>query len=151
MSHSTAQTISETVKKLDRWTPLTFVFPEKYVEDDLFWQTFDIVSWSRNEFSWMQDGWNGYRDFAKEPRQTVHDRYGDCEDYALVAASWALSNNREPVTLGFCWEKWKPHPTHVVCHDGEQLFSSGRVLPSTREAYRERSKYDAILWREVSR
>ena len=143
------RTISETTEKYKRWTPLMFLDPDEFVAPGLWWQTFDIHSWSRNEYEYTTDGWTGYKDFAKDPRRTVHENRGDCEDFALVAASWALSNGRGPVKIGFCWEKWKPHPTHVVCHDGELLFSSGRILPSGRAEYRDRSSYDYIIWRSV--
>lgn len=77
--------------RLQRWTPLTFLVPQRYVDRDEQWETFDLLKWSREEYEWTQDPWNGYRDFARRPRETRREGYGDCEDYALVAVSWAVA------------------------------------------------------------
>ena len=69
---------------LRRWTPLTFLTPRRYVDEDPFWAEFDLEAWAANRYEWNQDPWNGLLDFAKRPRDTVRAEEGDCEDFALV-------------------------------------------------------------------
>ncbi|OYR50817.1 hypothetical protein [Halorubrum sp. Ea8] len=80
-----------------RWTPFTFVVPARYVDRDDWWEEFDLEAWSRSEYDWTQDAWNALRDFARCPRGCVEAGRGDCEEYALVALSWAIARDREGV------------------------------------------------------
>lgn len=138
------------LKKAARWTPFVFFKPEKYIERGEWWKNFDFPEWSRNEYEWVSDGWSGYRDFAQKPSQTVQKGTGDCEDLALVAASWALENDRSPVRIGFCWERWTPHPTHVICYDGEGwVYSSGSISYDGVREWLSESDYKAITGRLV--
>lgn len=147
--HATPQTIRQTIGKLKRWTPLTYLRPAAYISRGPFWETFDLESWSRFRYHWDSDPWNGYKDFAQRPETTVSDGRGDCEDYALVAASWAIAQGRGPVRLGFCWEKGNLHPTHAVCDDGQRIYSSGELYDDRPDEYLEWAPYDHILWRTV--
>lgn len=132
-----------------RWTPLTFLFPGLYVESGPFWEEFDLEDWADDEYEWIQDPWNGFLDIAKPPSRTVEDAEGDCEDFALVAVSWALANGRSAVGLGFCWESSRPWPTHAIGYDEERVYSSGRITRTSVRDWRQESKYDLILRRRV--
>ncbi len=112
---------------LRRWTPFTFLVPQRYVDDGRFWAEFDLEAWAADRYDWDQDPWNGLRDFAKRPRETVRDEEGDCEDFALVAASWAVAHDREDVGLAFCWKWPYPWPRHVVAYDADRVYSSGEI------------------------
>ncbi|MFB6310701.1 MAG: hypothetical protein ABEH64_05900, partial [Salinirussus sp.] len=77
------------------------------------------------------DAWSGWRDFAARPRETVEPGHGDCEDYALVAVSWAIAHGRDGVGIAFCWNPPWPIPTHVIAYDDHQVYSSGEIEPGT--------------------
>jgi hypothetical protein len=133
-----------------RWTPLTFVAPARYVDRDDLWQSFDFASWSQSEYVWEQDDWNGYLDIAKHPRECVEMGRGDCEDYALVALSWAVAQDREGVGLGFCWESPYPWPRHVIAFDEERVYSSGTIHETSVDQWRADSRYSFVLRRHVN-
>lgn len=135
--------------QLRQWTPLIFLFPARYVETDPFWADFDFRAWARNEYEWTEDPWNGFRDFAQRPSETVDQGRGDCEDFALVATSWAMANGRPDVGLGFCWESSRPWPTHVIAYDSEAVYSSGTISQVTVDKWIENSKYRFVLRRQV--
>lgn len=133
-----------------RWTLLTFLFPGRYVERGPFWPTFDLEEWSRSVYTWNEDPWNGFRDFAGRPSDTVSRGEGDCEDYALVAASWALARGHDGVGIAFCWESSRPWPTHVVAFDDERVYSSGDITRGTVDEWVADSKYTFALRRRIS-
>jgi hypothetical protein len=135
--------------KIRRWTPFVFAFPDRYATRDSFWQEFDIERWSRDAYEWTGDPWNGYRDFAKRPAETVAAGRGDCEDYALVAASWALARGAPRVGLGFCWEWPYPWPRHVVAYDHERVYSSGHIAEGTVAEWLADSRYQYCLKRSI--
>lgn len=137
------------IPELRRWTPLTFLFPEKYVVDDQFWEDVDIEEWSRSEYEWTEDDWNGLLDFARPPRDTFERGRGDCEDYALVAASWAIANGRPGVGLAVCWKRPYPWPTHVIAFDDERVYSSGRIVEKRVDEWTETTRYRFALQRSV--
>lgn len=136
--------------EIRRWTPLTFLFPGRYVERGPFWSTFDLEGWSRSVYTWTEDPWNGVRDFAGRPSKTVSRGEGDCEDYALVAASWALARGYEGVGIAFCWESSRPWPTHVVAFDDERVYSSGDITRGTVDEWVADSTYAFALRRRIS-
>lgn len=133
-----------------RWTPLTFLVPSRYVDRDDFWDEFDLEEWSDEIYHWLQDDWNGLSDFATPPRETVDKGEGDCEDYALVAISWAVANDREGVGIGFCWRFPWPIPRHVIAFDDERVYSSGDVEETTVDAWVADSEYDHSVRRDVN-
>lgn len=135
--------------ELRRWTPLTALVPQYYVDSDVDWEGFDLRDWSATSYDWSRDPWNGYRDFAKRPEETIADGAGDCEDYALVAASWALAHGRSGVGLGFCWEWPYPWPRHVIAFDETNVYSSGDITEGAVNDYLERSEYDYCLRRRI--
>lgn len=135
---------------LGRWTPLTFLMPQRYIDTSDLWEKFDIEEWSSSVYEWKNDPWNGYRDFAKRPAETVSDGEGDCEDYALVAASWALSQGHQGVGLGFCWKRPYPWPRHAIAFDNDYVYSSGKICQESVGKYIDRSQYDYCLRRRLS-
>lgn len=134
---------------LPRWTPLVFAAPDRFVEVDDTWAAFPFERWSRRAYEWTSDGWNGFRDVARHPVETTALNRGDCEDYALVAASWARSAGRADVGLGFCWEWPYPWPTHVVAYDDERVYSSGDVTRQSVAEWVRESTYRYCLKRPL--
>lgn len=135
--------------RLDRWTPLTFLAPGRFVDRDPWWASFDLLQWSTSEYEWSEDAWNGYRDFAQHPRDTVASGRGDCEDYALVALAWALARDRSGLGIAFCFEPPTPWPTHVVGFDDEFVYSSGAVVRTPLDSWLERSRYAFAVRRRL--
>lgn len=135
---------------LGRWTPLTFLFPTRYIETGSFWAEFDLEGWASAEYEWTQDPWNGFLDFAKRPSETVLHGHGDCEDFALVALSWARAQARSPLGIGFCWKTTRPWPTHVIAYDSEYVYSSGDITRMHLDDWIENSPYAFALRRRVA-
>lgn len=133
-----------------RWTPFTFVVPGWYVDRDEFWADFDFETWAATEYDWDADRWNGIRDFAREPMETVERGRGDCEDFALVAASWAVADGRDGVGLAFCWKPPYPWPTHVIAYDEDRVYSSGDVERESVADWLADSEYVFAVRRPVS-
>lgn len=135
---------------LRRWTPLTFFFPRRYVDHDPFWSTFGLEEWSQLTYEWTEDPWNGFLDFAKRPTDTVSQGKGDCEDYALVAVSWAVAHGFDGIGLAFCWESSLPWPTHVIAFDDERVYSSGKIAQKEVDDWITASKYTFALKRRIT-
>lgn len=114
-----------------RWTPFIFLWPKRYIDPHAT-IAIDLETWS-DTFEWSEDPWNGYQDFAQPVRQTIQSREGDCEDYSLVAASWLVSRG-EDVELVCCFDE-NFAPTHVVCYDGERVYSSGAIFDKNLDEY----------------
>lgn len=131
--------------RLRNWTPFVALAPHRYVKNSDQFATLDLESWS-DEYTWEQDEWNGLLDFATPPEKTVASKYGDCEDYALVAASHLYSNNTE-VSLAFVFSS--SALAHVVAHTDETIYSSGTIINATMDEYIEQSKYDWYVSRKV--
>lgn len=136
--------------KLTRWTPLTLVAPSRYIETGDFWEEFDLDLWAREQYDWVQDPWNGFLDIAKEPSMTVEDDEGDCEDFALVAISWAVANDRDDIGLGFCWKTTRPWPTHAIAFDATTVYSSGDIMEISLDSWLANSPYQFAVRRRVS-
>lgn len=135
---------------LRRWTPLTYLLPNRYVDRDDWWETFDFESWSETEYVWTSDPWNGFVDFAQHPRDCVESGRGDCEDYALVAISWAVARGRDGIGIAFCWDLPHPWPTHVIGYDDERVYSSGTITETSADEWVAESRYDFALRRRVT-
>ncbi len=132
-----------------RWTPLTFLAPRRFLADTPFGEDQEFQMWARDEYEWTQDPWNGFRDFAQRPADTIETGRGDCEDFALVAISWAVQHDRPGVGLAFCWEWPRPWPTHVIAFDAEYVYSSGSVTKESVPEWLDDSRYDYVLKRRV--
>lgn len=136
--------------RLRRWTPFTYLFPSRYIDTDYEWSDFDLAEWARERYEWTQNPWNGLRDFATAPAETIEQAKGDCEDFALVALSWAVANDRLDIGLAFCWESNRPWPTHVITYDSESVYSSGSIRRTTIDEWLENARYSFALRRRVN-
>ncbi|RMB24201.1 hypothetical protein ATH50_1442 [Haloplanus aerogenes] len=134
---------------LRRWTPLTFLAPDRYVDRDDWWRTFDFDAWSRSVYEWTADAWNGFRDFAQQPRACVETGRGDCEDYALVALASAVARERPAVGIAFCWELPYPWPTHVIAFDDDFVYSSGDIVETSVDEWVRASRYSFAVRRRL--
>jgi hypothetical protein len=137
------------LRSASRWTPLVFAAPRRYVGRGDHWATFDFEAWT-GRYEWSEDEWNGWLDWARRPDDTVTAETGDCEDYALVAASWALARGRTPVGLGFCFPPRSVIPRHVVAYDRDRVYSSGEVTAETVDDYLDRSEYARVFRRRLA-
>lgn len=135
--------------KLRRWTPFVMLRPGWYVSRDGFWEGFDLFEWAASVYEWTEDRWNGFLDVARHPERTVSEGRGDCEDFALVAASWALARGNDGVGLGFCFEWPRPWPTHAIAYDDARIYSSGYISEVAVGEWLDNSKYDYCLRRPI--
>ncbi|MFT4923370.1 MAG: hypothetical protein ACI8XM_002596 [Haloarculaceae archaeon] len=135
---------------LRRWTPLTFLFPGRYVDRSDRWDEFDLLAWSEADYEWTQDPWHGISDFAQRPPETVDSGRGDCEDYALVAVAWAVASDRDGVGIAFCWKPPYPWPRHVIAYDDTRVYSSGTVADENVDEWIENSEYSFAVRRPVT-
>lgn len=129
------------------WTPLVFLSPESHFAQQI--QYLDLERWSEEVYEWEEDGWNGWKDFASDPVHTVWTNRGDCEDYALVAGSWAYAHGYS-MTFALCFQGYSPIPQHmVVSFKGNVYSSDGIRFDTTLEEYIEESKYDHHITRNI--
>jgi hypothetical protein len=119
------------------------------VSRDPSWRSFDFEAWS-DGYAWTEDEWNGWLDVARHPDDTVDAETGDCEDYALVASSWALARGRTPVGLGFCFPPRSPVPRHVIAYDRDRVYSSGEIREESVDEYLHRSEYAWAIRRRLA-
>lgn len=129
------------------WTPLLFLRPHRFVETGPLWESFDFDAWNRN-FTWESDGWNGLKDTVTDPATTVATQQGDCDDLAVVAASWCRANDRPGAGIAACWSD-HPWPTHAVAFDAERVYSSGTIHNKTFGEWLNESEYRAAFARSV--
>ena len=141
--------LRDLVSAARRWTPFVMAAPRRHVGRGHRWEAFDFEAWTAR-YTWEADPWNGWLDVARAPDETVVAERGDCEDYALVAASWALSRGRTPVGLAFCFPPRSPVPRHAVAYDRERVYSSGDVTTESLDAYLDREGYAWALRRRLA-
>jgi hypothetical protein len=133
------------------WGPFLFLRPEEYVDPEAIGEL-DMVTWSDDYYDYKRDrGWWIFGDWIQEPKETILRGKGDCEDYAIVAASWNLREGKD-VWFGWMWEGvWPPYPTHVIAFTDRSVFSSGRIFWDTDVSeYIEMTKYTHYVSRKVS-
>ena len=135
--------------KLRRLSLLILLIPRQFVRTDGSLVDFDFEAWSSSEYRWDQDAWSGLHDFAQEVEETLERGHGDCEDYAVVAASWALQNGREDVGLALCWEWPYPWSRHVIAYDADRVYSSGTIFQGSVDEWVDQSRYFYALERPV--
>ena len=139
---------------LSRWSALAFLCPERFVEAGQ-WVDFDLRTWSREEYKWRGEGWTPWNDTVQRPSETVLSGRGDCDDYAFVAASWALARDRPGVgiaVMGHYVGGVVPRPTHMVAYDdAPTVYSSGSIYDdmTVREYVDRFEDYDWYLARSV--
>lgn len=136
-------------EKVTRWTPLVAIHPRHFCSTSHIIEQVDIEEWSEKDYAWEVDGWRGYKDYASKPETTIRRGHGDCEDYALVAASWELVHTDRPVYMGYMFNKYYPYPRHAICQAGDTIYSSGSITNESIEEYKERSPYDYYIRRRI--
>lgn len=136
------------MKRLRRWSALVFLFPERYVEPAGF-EDFDLHEWSRETFEWRREGQWPWQDTVQETAETLLSGRGDCDDYALLAASWSLAHGHTGVGLavmGHYAAHVLPRPTHMVAYDAVHVYSSGRIVRGTPQAFvADSDRYDWVV------
>lgn len=133
---------------LTRPSLLVFARAARYLDTEYDWDSFDLRRWSDEEYTWRQDPWNGMRDFVQPPRETIRTGEGDCDDYALVAASWAAATDRDGLGMAVCGRG--PGLHHMLAFDDEHTYSSGDVEAQTPGEYLDGSRYTWIYTRRVA-
>lgn len=125
-------------------TPLLFLFPERYVEDEAHWKQAPLAEWS-DVFVWEQDG---FLDTVTDPTTTWFTRRGDCDDYTLVVACILKSRDVRGAGIACLWDD-KPWPTHAVAYDTEHVYSSGAFLDMTLTEYVNNNEYHSAFTRQL--
>lgn len=133
------------------WGPFLFLFPQSYINPQ---RTTDIVlpRWSVDDYTYNSDeGWWLFGDWIQTPNDTIERGTGDCEDYAIIAASWAIENNVGNPRLAWLWEGWwPPYPKHVVAYTDDIVFTSGDILDNTTiDEYVEQTDYTHYVSRSL--
>jgi len=134
---------------------LSFLFPRRFIDTDAA-KWLDLHEWSATEYKWTQDKWNGLQDTIAPVSETIRTGRGDCDDYAVVSASWLLKNAADgggaDVEFGYLFSTAQgvPLPEHMVAYADNTVYSSGEILTdTTKEAYVRESEYDVAVWRTV--
>lgn len=137
-----------TLRSPPRLTAIFLRYPGRYVDPDAA-GSLDVLRWS-DEFDWEQDAWKGFRDTVDPVEDVIETATGDCDDYAVVVASWAVAADRDP-SLVVCKTPGGFLPSHVAVWDGERVYSSGNVHHDTDpDEYLEESPYDRYRLRHVN-
>lgn len=126
---------------------LVYLRTRRYLDGSFDWQDFDFEAWSEEEYTWRQDPWNGVRDFVQRPAETVETGRGDCDDYALVAASWADAVGRDGLGMAVCGNGVLPR--HMLAFDADRVYSSGNVRDGGLGDYLRDADYSWIYAREL--
>lgn len=130
-------------------TPLALAWPRRYINPGAAAEL-DIEQYSER-YEWRQDPAGGLIDTLKPPAAMVEDPRGDCEDYAFLAASWAIAADQTPVALGLCTDSYLLRHTVAIAGVGtgdECVYSSGAVYDGL-DTYREQMSYDRLWVRPI--
>lgn len=134
---------------LSRWTARSFLQPTRFVAPEALPEGFDLEEWA-HDYRWEPDDWNGYQDTISPIEETVRTARGDCDDFAAVAASWAVREHRERIGFAYLWESgtdwW---PTHMVCYDEERVYSSGAIADRGLTDWVAHSDYNWAIRRQI--
>jgi len=133
---------------IPRWTPLVLISPRWGIDTDHDWHSVDLHEWA-DRYQWEQDGFNGLLDLAADPVETYRTERGDCEDFALVCASWLEAHNKPWGLAGMWSTDIVPEQArgHVVAFDTERVYSSGEIVAETVAETVDRLGYDVHLTR----
>jgi len=131
-----------------RLSAFFYLWPHRFIESCDWQEKESLVSWSINTYDWRQDDWNGMKDTVQRPQKTWESGAGDCDDYALVVASY-LANTTDN-TLHVC-ALYTIGSGHMVIYDEteERVYSSGVVLSQTLSEYKSKSKYGTVFTQNV--
>jgi len=126
--------------RLQYWTPIVFLAPERYVAEGDHFAEVPLRAWSEAGYTYDPDPWQGWNDFLTPPEEMLSmNAEGDCEDYAFLAASVLASRGVSPIDIVFLTAE-DGVGGHVLCATEARVFSSGDVfnrplrewLPETR-------------------
>jgi len=131
---------------ITNWTVWVFLCPRSFI-DPAATEKINFEDWTRR-FDWDQDEWDGIKDYATPVRDTIEAAHGDCEDYALVAASDSVRRGCGTVGLGFCFDGILP--SHVIAYDESRIYSSGDVREWSVEEYIDNTEYHKVWCRSVA-
>lgn len=106
---------------------------------------FDIWEWSKNEYTYEPDGWNGIKDVTADVTETLTTGRGDCDDYARVAVSDAVRRGETERGVVGLWTKSFPPKGHLIAYDTHHVYSSGSITYEAVDEYIDRTEYD-IAW-----
>ena len=87
-----------TSEPLNSVSPAVYQNPERHVATGEPFASLDLREWSE-EYEWERDPVAGPVDYLTDPRTTVAEKRGDCEDYAFVVASTLLERGVSPVEI----------------------------------------------------
>jgi len=122
-------------------TLLLYVYPKLFIDNQYDWDGFDFNEWVDDSYSWDQDPWGGLEDYVTPPAQTISEKSGDCEDFAVVSMN-VLHNKGEDVWLAFLYTKELPPVGHVIAYTETHTYSSGIITEESIGEYTDRSRYD---------
>jgi hypothetical protein len=130
-----------------------WLWPHRYIQCSHEWLAFDLFEWSQTEYEYRRDPPGFWNDRAQRPEETVERNDGDCEDYALVAASWACSHGRDVGLAVTGHSRYGvPVPTHMVAFDDTYVYSSGVIRDqSVPEFVATSEEYDWSLTKRLSK
>lgn len=138
------------IRILRRWTKWFLMRPHRFVEPEDLPEDFDLEEWT-DEYEYTRDAWGGKIDYVRPIPETVEKGIGDCEDYALVAASYLVGNDASEVGVAFCYDTSSlPWKGHVIAYDEERTYSSGVIRKQTLRAYLAQSDYDLAVTRPLT-
>lgn len=124
--------------------------PQRYLETDRDWSDFDFDVWSYKTYDWEQDDWNGLKDTVQTVTLTIETGAGDCDDYALVAASYLKSETNHDCEIVALYSKFFRRG-HLIVYDisDETVYSSGSIFDKTLDEYVARSAYHWTINRKI--
>ncbi len=137
---------------LHRFSVWFLLFPRLFLNTEYTWDEFDIVSWSATEYEYQADPLFGLWDIVQPVPETLTSGAGDCDDYALVAASYLYATTDHEISLGVhIGVTTRPGKGHLTVYDhtAEKVYSSGVIYPDTFEEFTARSEYDLHFRRSI--
>lgn len=134
---------------IHRYGPLVIIRPKAYVKENDRWAAFDLEEWTENVYDYRQDPLSGLVDYVNYPSETVERGSGDCEDYAVLAASCRLSSGADRVGIAAC-AAWRERTFHAFAYDDTKVYSSGEITEETPAEFLERTMYDTMILQTIS-
>lgn len=134
--------------ELPQVIPDYFLDPEAYIDTDEAWAEFDLERWTEEVYTYERDDWNGLKNVAQDPVETVRSGTGDCEDYALVALSWLHARGVDEAGMAVYYHGEDAFG-HALAYGPDRLYSSGAIYEGTPESYHERSSYSLLFTNDL--
>jgi transglutaminase-like putative cysteine protease len=114
---------------LHRQTIFIWIAPWWFVETDPEFAVVDLARWGEEKYDWTQDPLGGAIDTVRYPRDVLETGDGDCEDYAVFAASVLASRGVEDLAFVSCTKGWIPD--HTVLYADGNVYSNGTIYKNT--------------------